>query len=52
MIEDKEYDLTPNIRNFLSITKLTYKSFNNNDKITVYNNPKDTGFYDKNFLKD
>ena len=52
MIEDKEYDLTPNIRNFLSITKLTTKSFDINDKITVYNIPKDTGFFDKNILKD
>ena len=41
----REYDVTPSIQHYFRKTGSTTKSLNNKEKETVYNIPKDVGFY-------
>ena len=47
----REYDITPSIQHFSIKTRSTTKSLNNNEKETVYNIPKDVGFYNTRHIK-
>ena len=44
-INEKEYDIKPNIQNYFTNTRLTTKHMDNDDKSTVYDIIKDIGFY-------
>ena len=44
-IKDQEYDIKPNIQKYFTITKLTTKLMDNEDKLSVYDILKNTGFY-------
>ena len=44
-IKGKEFDIKPNIQNYFTNTKITTKNMDNEDKLTVYDILKNTGFY-------
>ena len=44
-INEKVYDIKPNIQNYFTNTRLTTKHMDNDDKSTVYDILKDIGFY-------
>ena len=44
-IKGKEFDIKPNIQNYFTNTRLTTKNMDNEDKLTVYDILKKTGFY-------
>ena len=44
-INEKEYDIKPNIQNYFTNTRLTTKHMDDDDKSTVYDMLKDIGFY-------
>ena len=44
-IDEKEYDINPNIQNYFTNTRLTTQHMNNDDKSTVYDILKVIGFY-------
>ena len=44
-IKNREYDIKPNIQNYFTDTKLTTKNMDDDDKSTVYDILKNTGFY-------
>ena len=50
-IKGEEFDITPNIQNYFTNTKLTTKRMNNEDKSTVYDILKNTGFYSTHHVK-
>ena len=50
-IEDQEYDIKPNIQKYFTNTKLTTKNMDNEDKSTVYDILKNTGFYSMKHTK-
>ena len=43
--KNREYDIKPNIQNYFTNTKLTTKNMDDDDKSTVYDILKNTGFY-------
>ena len=43
--KNQEYDIKPNIQKHFTDTKLTTKNMDDEDKSTVYNTVKNTGFY-------
>ena len=44
-INEKEYDIKPNIQNYFTNTRQTTQHMDNDDKSTVYDILKDIGFY-------
>ena len=50
-IKGKEFDINPNIQNYFTKTYLTTKRMNNEDKSTVYDILKNTGFYSTHHVK-
>ena len=44
-INEKEYDIKPNIQNYFTNTRLTTEHMDNDDKSTVYDILKDIGLY-------
>ena len=44
-IKDEEYDIKPNIQAYLTNTKLTTKHMDDEDKSTIYDILKNTGFH-------
>ena len=44
-IKNREYDIKPNIQAYFTNTKLTTKNMDDEDKSTVYDILKNTGFY-------
>ena len=50
-IKGKEFDINPNIQNYFTKTYLTTKRMNNEDKSTVYDRLKNTGFYSTHHVK-
>ena len=44
-IKGKEFDINPNIQNYFTNTKLTTRNMDKEDKSTVYDILKNTGFY-------
>ena len=44
-IKNQEHDIKPNIQNYFTNTKLTTKNMDDDDKSTVYDILKNTGFY-------
>ena len=50
--KDEEYHIKPNIQNYFTNTKLTTKNMDEEDKSTVYDILKSTGFYSIKHTKD
>ena len=50
-IKNQEYDIKPNIQNYFTITKLTTKNMDDEDKLTIYDILKNTGFYSMKHIK-
>ena len=50
-IKNKEFDIKPNIQNYFTNTKLTTKNIDNENKLTVYDILKNTGFYSMRHTK-
>ena len=50
-INEKEYDINPNIQNYFTDTRLTTQHMDNEDKLTIYNIPKNIGFYSMKHIK-
>ena len=50
-IQDQEYDIKPNIQTYFIITKLTTKNMDDEDKLTIYDKLKNTGFYSIKYTK-
>ena len=44
-IKDREYDIKPSFQNYFTNTKLTTKNMDDEDKLTVHDILKNTGFY-------
>ena len=44
-IINQEYDINPNIQAYFTITKLTTKPMDNEDKLAVFNMLENVGFY-------
>ena len=51
-LDDKQYNIRPEIQNHFTKTKATTKVLNNNSKKTVYNILKDVAFYDMNHTRE
>ena len=50
-IKEQEYDIKPNIQKYFTKTKLTTKNMDDEDKSTVYDILKNTGFYSMKHTK-
>ena len=50
-VKDEEYDITPNIQEYFTNTKLTTKCLENNEKETVFDILNNVGFYDMKHTK-
>ena len=50
-IKGKEFDIKPNIQKYFTNTKLTTKNMDDEDKLTVYDILKNTGFYSMKHTK-
>ena len=50
-IKNQEYDIKPNIQAYFINTKLTTKNMDDEDKSTMYNILKNTGFYSMKHIK-
>ena len=50
-IKNQEYDIKPNIQAYFTNTKLTTKNMDDEDKLTIYNILKNTGFYSMRHIK-
>ena len=50
-IKNQEYDIKPNIQAYFINTKLTTKNMDDEDKLTIYNILKNTGFYSMKHIK-
>ena len=50
-INDREFDIKPNIQAYFTDTKQTTKNTDNEDKLTVYDIQKNTGFYSMKHTK-
>ena len=49
--KNQEYDIKPNIQAYCTNTKLTTKNMNDEDKLTIYDILKNTGFYSMRHIK-
>ena len=50
-IKGSEFDIKSNIQNYFTNTRLTSKSMDNEDKLTIFNKLKNVGFYSMRHVK-